>query len=67
MDIMMTLFNREQVLEAYVLEREEAAAEKAAKASAVKMKARGMDVVEIADVVGYSIEVVKKWLGMLPV
>lgn len=72
---MMTLFNREQVLEAYVLERTREAAEKAAEKAkqdqeidmAKKMHDLGMDITVIAKVVNRSVEIVQGWLGVKPV
>lgn len=80
---MMDLFNKEQILEAYVLERtreavEEAvekaveeAAEKAKqnaeKAAAKNLYDMGMDITMIAKAVDRSVETVQGWLGLMPV
>ena len=37
-----------------------------AKATAERMYKKKMSVEEIADMVGYSVEIVKKWLGLTP-
>lgn len=71
-DIMMTLFNREQILEAYVEEEKRMAAREAAKeatqntgkAAAINLHNMGMDVAFIAKAINQSDEVVKSWLGL---
>lgn len=71
-DIMMTLFNREQILEAYVEEEKRIAAREAAKeatqntgkAAAINLHNMGMDVAFIAKAINQSDEVVKSWLGL---
>lgn len=66
---MMTLFNREQVLEAYVNEREEAAAQKAknsqAKEAAIIMYQNNTTLDVIAAAFKVSIATVQQWLGLV--
>ncbi len=74
-DIMMALFNKEQVLEAYVEEERQAAAKSAAKAATIKnakdtalnLHSMGMDEDFIAKAVNVSVELVKQWLGLVTV
>lgn len=65
-DIMMTLFDDEYILKTYVKEKEEAAAETAAKAAKkaafFKLAKKGTAIDVIADVLDVSVNLVKQWM-----
>lgn len=61
-DIMITLFDQQEVLEDYVASEKREQAEMTAK----KLYAKHVPVEDIADVVGYRIKIVEKWLGLIP-
>lgn len=61
-DIMITLFDQQEVLEDYVASEKREQAEMTAK----KLYAKHVPVEDIADVVGYRIKIVEKWLGLMP-
>lgn len=63
---MITLFDQQEVLEDYIASDRREQAEMAAKRTAKKMYAKHMSVEDIADVLGYSVKIVEKWLGLVP-
>lgn len=70
---MITLFNKEQIFEAYiaerveekVAERKEIVAREEKQAIAINLHNMGMDVTFIAKALNQSVEIVKAWLGMV--
>ncbi|MCD8053714.1 MAG: hypothetical protein LUF00_06665 [Lachnospiraceae bacterium] len=69
-DIMITLYDQQQVLEEYVAsEKRKTATETAketAKETAIKLYKMNLPVKDISEAVGYSMEIVRNWLGLLP-
>ncbi len=65
-DIMITLFDQQEVLEDYIASDRREQAELSAQKTAKKMYAKHISVEDIADVVGYSVKTIEKWLGLLP-
>ncbi len=61
-DIMITLFDQQEVLEDYVASEKREQAEMSAK----KLYEKHMSIEDIADVVGYSVKTIEKWLGLIP-
>lgn len=59
---MITWNDQQEVLEDYIASEKREQAENNAR----KMYAKHMPVEDIADVVGYSVKTVEKWLGLLP-
>ncbi|MCD8105717.1 MAG: hypothetical protein LUF35_12150 [Lachnospiraceae bacterium] len=65
-DIMITLFDQQEVLEDYIASERREEAEMSAQRTAKKMYAKHISIEDIADVVGYSVKTVEKWLGLVP-
>ncbi len=64
-DIMMTLFNEEYILQTYVESREKEASEKTKIGTAQKLYKKGNTIEDIADTLDVSVKEVEQWLGLV--
>ncbi|MCD8151353.1 MAG: hypothetical protein LUE92_17790 [Clostridiales bacterium] len=65
-DIMITLFDQNEVLEDYIASDRREQAEKTAKKNAKNLYANNVPVDIIAKSLGYSVQIIEKWLGLVP-
>ncbi len=65
-DIMITLYDQQQVLEEYVASEKKKVADETAMNTAMKLYKMNLPVKDISEAVGYSMEIVRNWLDLLP-
>lgn len=65
-DIMFTLFDQDEVWDDYISSDRREHAEKTAKKNAKNLYANNVPVDIIAKSLGYSVQIVEKWLGLVP-
>lgn len=65
-DIMITLFDQEEVLEDYIASDRREQAEKNAQITARKLYSNKVSVDVIAQSLGYSVKVIEEWLSLVP-
>lgn len=65
-DIMFTLFDQDEVWDDYIASDRREQAEKTAKKNAKNLYVNNVPVDIIAKLLGYSVQIVKKWLGLVP-
>lgn len=66
-DIMITLFDQNEVLEDYIASVKREQTEQNAQTTAKNLYIKKhMSVEDIADVLGYSVQTIEKWLGLIP-